>query len=240
MSLLTPSGGLVYHLRALRYRRSLWLPFRRALSEWLDARLPEGKEIVLVGPSAGHCLPLTKLRRASKLVMLEPDPVARRLLALRLRGPALELEARDLLFEPMLSGGAGLDALLERRPHATLLFCNVLGQLHFGVSDADERRFQTEFRRRVWPALQNRAWLSFHDRWSLDQAAGSAGPARLDFERSPSDAELGEAWFGREGAPLAVLDHGTASLFPQHLPRRYLAWQITPGALHIVEAVASR
>jgi hypothetical protein len=36
-----------------------------------------------------------------------------------------------------------------------------------------------------------------------------------------------------------VLDHSTRELFPVELARVYLGWQLTPQALHVVEAVAS-
>src|SRR5215216_4794788 len=76
MSLFTPSGGLVYHARALRHRSGLWAPFRRAVDEWLAEALPPADELILVGPSAGHCLPLERLARFRRLLVLEPDPVA--------------------------------------------------------------------------------------------------------------------------------------------------------------------
>ncbi len=239
MSLLTPSGGLVYHLRALRYRSSLWAPFRASLASWLGSlRLAAASELLLVGPSAGHCLPLSWLERFERLTLLEPDPVARRLLALRLPRKQLEVEARDLLLAPLLSGSAGLDAVLERRPGAAVLFCNVLGQLHFALSDEQQQRFQTEFARRIVPALSGRAWASFHDHWSLEWSSGAAAvPGRASFGGRPSDAALAEAWFGQEGPTVTVIDHGTGQLFPATLTHEYFSWQITPSALHVIEAV---
>jgi hypothetical protein len=62
----------------------------------------------------------------------------------------------------------------------------------------------------------------------------------LDFDHQPTEDELGAAWFGQHGPPVTVLDHGTRALFPSALPRRFFSWQITPRALHIVEAVAGR
>jgi hypothetical protein len=237
--LLTPSGGLVYHLRALRYRSTLWLPFRRALADWLARHVSESEVLVLVGPSAGHCLPLAQLGRAQKLVVLEPDPLARRLLAQRLAPRALLAEPRDLLVQPLLSGKPGLDTLLERWPAASVLFCNVLGQLHFELDDAQQARFTAEFRRRVWPALRERAWASFHDRWSFDCPRDAAAePGSLHFERLPNDQQLAEAYFGAEQPAVTALDHGTTELFPETLPRDYLSWRITPRAQHLVEAVA--
>jgi hypothetical protein len=238
LALFSPSGGLVYHLRALRYKSGLWAPFRSALGAWLVQHLPPSEELVLVGPSAGHCLPLPHLTRFERVLVLEPDPSARWLLARRLGSTRIELEKRDLLVEPLLSGKPGLDSLLQQRPAASLLFCNVLGQLHFDLSDEQQLRWQSEFRRRLWPLLAGRRWASFHDYWSLDRGSREPCPTALDFERQPSSDELGVAWFGPHGAPVTVLDHGTGTLFPAALPRRYFSWQLTPAALHLVEALA--
>ena len=238
MSLFTPSGGLVYHLRALRYRGGLWAPYRAALAAWLERCLPLAEELILVGPSAGHCLPLARLARFGRLLLLEPDPVARRLLQLRLPGARFAVEHRDLLLGPLLSGGPGLDTLLARRPHAAVLFCNLLGQLHWDLPDDEQLRFRAEFRRRVWPLLAGRGWASFHDRWSLEGERSQPLAATLRFDHLPSDDELGVACFGSAGAPVTALDHGTSQLFPAALPRSYFGWQLTPSALHVVEGVS--
>ncbi len=238
MSLFTPSGGLVYHARALRFRDGLWAPFREALADWLARHLPVTDELILVGPSGGHCLPIEHLSRFGRLLVLEPDPLARRILALRLPRARLMVEHRDLLVQPLLSGGVALDALLQRRPHAAVLFCNLLGQLHLELSEQAQTHFQAELRRRVVPLLDGRPWASFHDRWSLDRGLDQPIPALRRFERQPDDDELGAALFGPTGAPITVLDHGTSSLFPETLSRSYFSWQITPKALHVVEGVS--
>jgi hypothetical protein len=237
VSLFTPSGGLVYHVRALRYRGGLWAPFRAALAGWLAQQLPPGEELILVGPSGGHCLPLAQLAGFRRLVALEPDPLARRILQARVSPARLEFEHRDLLLEPLLSDGVGLDALLERRPQASVLFCNLLGQVQIGLSEEEQQRFEAEFRRRLLPLLAGRAWASFHDRWALDREPGEPAPPTLSFERLPSDEELGVAFFGATGAPVTAFDHATSALFPEALPRSYFSWQLTPQALHIVEGV---
>lgn len=237
MSLFTPSGGLVYHLRALRYRDGLWAPYRAALAAWLEGVLPLADELILVGPSAGHCLPLARLGRFGRLVVLEPDPLARRLLQLRLPDAGFVFEHRDYLLAPLLQGGPGLDGVLARRPRASVLFCNLLGQLHWELPEKEQQRFHAQFRRRIVPLLAGRAWASFHDRWSVDGAPPQPLATPLFFERRPSDDELGVACFGVSGAPVTALDHGTSQLFPQDLPRQYFGWQLTPRALHIVEGV---
>lgn len=236
--LFTPSGGLAYHARAVRYRARLWAPYRAALAEWLETRLPLGEELILVGPSAGHCLPLQQLARFRRIFVLEPDPVARWLLASRLGGAPIHVERRDLLLNPLLTGSVGLDAVLDRHPRASLLFCNLLGQLLCDLSDDDEARFKAAFQARILPRLDGRSWASIHDRWSLDRDAAEPTPLQLSFPKYPSDHELGVAYFGPSGAPVTALDHAVSGLFPEAWPRCYFSWQITPRALHVIEAVS--
>jgi hypothetical protein len=239
MPLFTQSGGLVYHARALRYRNGLWAPFRRSVADWLSRALPPAEELLLVGPSGGHCLPLEQLKRFGRISVLEPDPIARWLLRSHLAPAQLEFEHRDLLVEPLLSGRAGLDDLLQQRPRASVLFCNLLGQVQLELSNQHQARFQQEFQRRVLPQLAGRRWASFHDRWSLDRDVEEPTvPASIELDHVPSDEELGVACFGPEGAPVIVLDHSTSELFPEAGPRGYFSWQITPKALHIVEALS--
>ncbi len=233
---LTPSGGLAYHLRALRYRSTLWGPFRAAVADWLSQALPVAQELILVGPSAGHCLPLEQLGAFRRVLVLELDPLARWLLRQRLGRAQVEMVEHDLLVQPLLSGRRGLDEVLAERPGAALLFCNVLGQVPLSLSEAQQAQFRTAFQRRLLPALGGRRWASFHDRWSLDAPAVLPPPA-LVFAQAPSDDELAAACFGSTGPPLSVLDHGSAGLFPETGPHRYMIWQLTPAAVHVVEAV---
>jgi hypothetical protein len=240
LGLFTPTGGLVYHARALRYRDGLWAPFRGALATWLVHCLPPNDELILVGPSGGHCLPLAQLRRYRRLIALEPDPLARSILRGRVSPVRLEVEHRDLMLAPLLSGARGLETLLERRPEASLLFCNLLGQVQIDLAEEQQERFQAEFKRRLLPLLAGRFWASFHDRWSVnrDQHAAPAPPLTLSFESRPGDEQLGCAYFGAAGAAVTAFDHGASALFPAAWPRRYFSWQLTPRALHVVEGVS--
>jgi hypothetical protein len=240
--LFSQSGGLVYHARAWRLAHTLWQPFRASVAEWLAAQLPAADELILVGPSAGHCLPLEQLAGFRRVLVLDPDPLARWLLARRLRSynakVIVEEEARDQLLTPLLTDAPGLEQVLERRPQAALLFCNVLGQLHFGLNEEQQIALPRNFRRRIGPQLGKRAWASFHDRWSLDSA--EVLPLHASFAERPSDDELGRRFFGAAGPAVEVLDHGTAELFATELPRRYFSWRVTPSAAHIVEALPAR
>lgn len=238
MALFSQTGGLVYHWRAHRQRERLWLPFRRAVEAWLVQALPPANELILVGPSAGHCLPISHLARFRNILLLEPDGLARYLFGRRVSEPVISHRSEDLLLRPLLDGRQGLDQLLRERPGASLVFCNVLGQLEFGLSGGEHTAWRAAFRRRIWPELAGRPWASFHDRWSMDRAASEpALPVEVRFDRAPSDEQLGAALFGDAGAAVEVLDHGTSDLFPETAPRRFFTWQLTPSALHVVEAL---
>jgi hypothetical protein len=78
MPLLHPSGGLVYHWRAWRWRRTPWAPFHDQVRRWLTDWRPEAGQLVLVGPSGGYALSSQFLERFRKITVLEPDDLARR------------------------------------------------------------------------------------------------------------------------------------------------------------------
>lgn len=65
---LSPSGGLTYHLRALRWRRRLWAPFRAQVAAWLAAWQPPCSELLLLGPSAGYTLDPAFLSRFAAIL----------------------------------------------------------------------------------------------------------------------------------------------------------------------------
>ena len=84
-ALISESGGLLWHAKALLRHRSLWSDFNnrvgRFLSDW-QAELefggglrPEG--LILLGPSGGWCLPTEGfIESFPDLIAVDPDPVA--------------------------------------------------------------------------------------------------------------------------------------------------------------------
>ncbi|MFN8544913.1 MAG: hypothetical protein U0807_12035 [Candidatus Binatia bacterium] len=228
MALLGPAGGLVYHWRALRHRRRLWSRFTTPLAGWLAEWTPPEPALLLVGPSAGWCLPAAFLARFATIDAIEPDPLARVLLARRFPGVAARVRwhARD----PFASAAA-LAALGRDFPDHALLLANVLGQLR----DVHPGR---PWRAGLAPLLAGRSWASFHDRLSC------ALPLHLDdvsepFPPTVRDEEL-LARFHAGPLPnvVEVDDHETADLFPD-CPRRYLVWVLRPGRFHLIELVRS-
>jgi hypothetical protein len=238
---LNPAGGLRYHVRAWASGER-WDGFRASLASWLAELELGSSRALLVGPSAGYTFPDAFLRRFSDVTVLEPDPIAGFLLTRRLRRlgiPELKLEPRDQLISPLIDGGPGLIELLDADPERALVFGNVLGQTGFLLGDADFERFKSAFRERLWPRLEGRGWLSFHDRLSGNLAPTFSGrfcaPQRLD------DASVLRELYpaNADGATVELFDHRSDGFFPSTLPHTYFAWPIDRTRHHLIEAVAS-
>jgi hypothetical protein len=240
LSWLNPAGGLRFHARAL-FGAQRWAPFQAALAGWLATFQPRVTRAVLVGPSAGYSFPDAFLQRFSGLTVLEPDPIAGRLLLRRLRRlgvSELRVESRDLLIAPLLDGSPGLCELLEADPEQALVFGNLLGQARFLCPEPAFDQFKSAFRRRLVPLLDSRAWLSFHDRLSGPLAPSFSAPF-LASQRLDDAAVLRELYPERgAGSPLTLFDHHSDGFFPESLPHAYFSWQIDATRHHLIEGVA--
>lgn len=239
-ALFNIAGGVRYHLRARRYARKLWEPFRWALGEWLLQWQPSEKVLVLVGPSAGYNLQPFVLERFEHVVVLEPDPIARWLFSRRIakapleRHPRLELVAEDhLVHHP-----ERLSALCERTG-AALLFSNVLGQVSVLLEAEGKAGELPRVKEAVRAALAGRSWASFHDRVSGSMVPTLEAPVRAP-ARWSDDEVLASAYYGSDASADPELhDHQTEGFFPSELPHTYLRWELEPGSYHLIEAVAS-
>ncbi len=224
---LHPSGGLVYHGRAWRWRRTLWAAFHDQVRRWLTDWRPAARPLVLVGPSGGYALTSQFLERFAPITVLEPDPLARRILARRFPEHAFAWRSGE-----RLARAGGFRWLADSHPDAAFLFCNLLGQLPQGAGAG--------FDRRAWlselePALSGRAWASWHDVASTDRPPDRHDALSLA-GALPLDAVLAHYWRGGE---LAIHDHGCDGLCPAR-PRAYALWPLRPGRWHLVEWLACR
>lgn len=221
---LRRSGGLWWHLRAMRYSR-LHDPFKRSIAGFLEAWSPGVTELILVGPSAGWCLPHPFLHRFSRLMLIDLDTSApflftvRHARALRQAGVRIEWRHEDLV--------RCLPEALSVRPSAAVLFCNVLGQL--ALERDDHERCLT-----LLPGwLTGRSWASFHDRFSaILPPAGGSGDPRPFVSRAPMDA----AMLRRLACGGEWTDHCTGGVLPEGTSRHYLPWRIIPERFHWIEA----
>lgn len=214
--LLDPSGGLVYHLRAARHRHGLWAPFHAEVARWLGDWQTGRRTLVIVGPNAGYALPAGFLSRFERVVALEPDPLARRLLARRPDAERLRFDTLDCLTTP-----DGLARLAKRYPEAAILFSNVLGQIQ---APADN-----------WAALLARhlaghAWASYHDVISTGARPGRIEGCTVTAPES-LDGTLAHFWEDKE---ISVVDHETLHMGGSET-LRYALWQITRKRWHLVE-----
>lgn len=220
-ALLDDSGGLSYHFRALRYRRSLWQPFTRQVALWLGAWQPPEDTLVIIGPNAGYTLDAAFLGRFTRIVILEPDPLARWLLARRFPACRFEHEVLDCC-----AGVHGPAMLRARFPGAAFLFSNLLGQL---IDRIDPR----------WPAalldaMQGASWASYHDLAACSEAPRRDSALKLKGSET-LEAILQRYWpgdaSGRGGRERRIHDHGSF----EQLPAQACApWSITPRQHHLV------
>lgn len=235
------AGGLNYHLRARKFAKKLWEPFRWSLGQWLLAWAPPEPQLVLVGPSAGYNLQPFLLERFERVIVLEPDPLARWLLRRRLArvplDPRPELEFIGI--DHLVRHPERLRSLLEQLGPAALLFSNILGQITGLLDEERPGPALDAIRAGVRAALPGRSWASFHDRVSGPLSPSIEGLVSSDHRWS--DAELLErAYETRGGQPLVELfDHDTGGFFPEDLPHTYLRWEFGPGHFHLIEAVCT-
>jgi hypothetical protein len=224
--LLHPSGSLSYHLRAWRWRRTLWAPFHAELRRWLTDWRPDSNHLVLIGPSGGYAFTAQFLDRFARISVLEPDPLARWLLRRRFPGAAFDWQDSEFRPESLPRSG-GFARLAAAYPDAAFLFCNLLGQELQGQA--------ADFNLCAWlaecePALTGRYWASWHDLVSTTRAPDRQPRLRLD-HAIPLDELLARFW---HGGSLEISDHATAGLCPQ-APRRYGIWHLAPGRYHLIE-----
>lgn len=216
--LLSRSGGLVYHLRALRHARRLWSPFRQAVGDWLQAWSPPRRRLLLIGPSAGYMLCDRFLERFDEIVASEPDPLARLLLRRRLAG---RLRSADF---DALGGGTPLRVLRAHRADAAVLFCNVLGQVAAPAGQSWRALLAAE--------LGDMHWASFHDVVSTTRSPRrDCTPCRGHGESL--ERVLANFWPGGE---LPLTDHDTFDLGAGS-PAGYALWSLAPGRHHLIEWV---
>jgi hypothetical protein len=226
-SLLTPSGGLEWHLRALRRRGRDWAAFRDAVAAWLDGWRPARTGLLLLGPSAGWCLPDRFLTRFRRIDAVDLDPLAPPLFR-ALHGRTLAAAGATLAFT---RGDAldDLETLLARHPEHAVLFANVLGQRRWHRPDV--ARTEAELAG-LAARLAGHSWASFHDRLSGRARDLPATPHGFDCIGALAPDDLAR----RVGASGEWLDHLTTHVLPDDAARRILPWTLRPGRIHWVEA----
>ena len=218
------TGGLVWHLRALRARTGLWQTFRDDVERWLANWQPQTSSLVIIGPSAGWCLPVSFLTRFAQIHCVDIDPLASWLFqsvhggALKPAGVTINWSRDDFFDAPA--------RILSAYPASAVLLANVAGQRCFQLKDAQATELNLK---EVRAALSGRDWASFHDR--LSAPGFNVLPVR-EWSEQISGVQILE----RYGLSGEWLDHLTGDILPASVTRRIIPWRFSTGRVHLVEA----
>jgi hypothetical protein len=231
MGFFSTTGGLVYHWRALRFRKNEWAPFRQKVSTFLDAWNPPEKELLILGPSGGHTLPSDFLERFDQVTLSDPDPLARIVFRRNHFDVKTKWLKEDLIFKDGIYAPTLLQTYLTQHPKTAVLFSNMLGQLGLVHSDLEALKNWFEA---LKPTLDQHSWASYHDLFSLD--AGSNFPREIkgDVTKSLWD------WASKRGLPVEIVDHGTSELFSNPPAPEAFVWHLSRRRVHIVGTFSHR
>lgn len=248
--LLSFSGGLTYHLRALRYQNSLWLPFKATLRDWLTQWNPSERRLTILGSSAGHCFPFETLSRFDSITLNDPDRFATKLFIQRasrwISPDQIQLSTDDLL-SPDANGQfdwslteEGLDKFRD----TALLFTNCLGQIPFLSPLPEEHPVERNvarfipWRRELEKHLARRtgSWCTYHDVYSSDVAPGILAPTPLDADRYANFSARNVFQNDDTSDPITLQDHFMEGFMPTH-PRHRMSWQLLPKRWHLIEGL---
>jgi hypothetical protein len=245
------SGGIGYHLAALRYTSRLWRPFREKLSTELRRRFvdPGQTDLVIIGPSGGYCFDLDLVSEFRSVVAIDIDPIGGKLFEFRLgfsrrknASGKFRFLRRDF-FSDLASSGWKIEKWLEKNSiprAATFLFSNVLGQLELLYDDTQMAEIDQGLLE-VFSSMKN-PWVSFHDRFSFE----ASEPIQFEsaFEKRPSSASLAQEWLQHRD-----LKTRTVSTVHEHElgkwidrvdgPFRYLTWRLASRHVHLIEVCGS-
>jgi hypothetical protein len=227
----SPAGGVVYHLRALKYSSRLWQPFRLQLETWLQGWNPPEKRLVLIGPSAGYSLNRAWLSRFDEIICLDPDRLAKTLFIARLRPHKLIWSLENYLeLKTPKEQMQGFGKFIESYSDSAVLFSNFLGQLHLMTDTWPWKTGVTQI-------LNGHSWASYHDRVSGPLPPKFTPPYRSTARLS--DALIIEKLYSTPPEDVELIDHDTDGFFPKAREHTYLTWQLRPHWYHLIEAVHS-
>jgi hypothetical protein len=244
-SVFNAAGGLSYHWLALRYQKKLWRPFHSELAKLLKTWEPKSGDLVLVGPSAGYSLPTDFLRRFTKVLVNDVDPVARSLFRLN------HFLAKHLQFDPedhfqlekiradygnktMVPEDAiqiektideSLGKFFSVHKNCAFLFCNILGQIPILLRGHLEESGIEMVMKAIAQALRRHEveWASYHDVYSW---VGS-GTVTVDkhFNVQVSTAK-------------SIFDHGTKVFWQSN--SKPMIWNLSPKQGHVIAWVTGQ
>ena len=238
-----PSGGALYHLRALRRQRN-WAPFSShlarwvvdAITTWLAARWLDGwgaqPQLILIGPSAGYTLPSPWICRFSSILAYDLDPLAPWLFSRRHNLAQIEFKRQDLFWEKGELSMQALDEILIAHPRATVLFCNVLGQIPLEGHASEEQ--WNSFLTRLRSRLDGFQWASYHDLYSVTPLPlEQHDRVVLEFART---GDIRQA-LRHLPKKLEVTDHLMCGNWSAGLEKAWFPWSLSRNCLHVIEGI---
>jgi hypothetical protein len=235
------SGGTVWHWRAWR-RKTDWQATSQAIAHYHQSEGPKGGELLLLGCSAGWMLPSSWLKRFSRLIAVDPDPLAAWLFRIRHQGlQGLEWKKLNALED--------LDTLLKLHPNAAILFDNMLGQqalisVDEGRCSENELAALESMLSELQVRLRGRTWGSLHDRLSgpiimapdqYTKYITSPFVRRSDKHRSNNELMSDLAAIDGLKAQGEWLDHLTSGVFIDERARAYVLWPFARDYWHWLE-----
>ena len=221
---------LRWHLRAWG-AQGRWARTRAAIADWLAEAPEDFDDLLLFGASAGWMMDDAFLARFRRIDAIDLEWAAgplfrlRHAQVLRRRGILLRFHTTEAL--------DSLERFLALRPHALVLFDNVLGQYTLTCRDVAQAEATLGA---VARRLAGRTWGSIHDALS--------GPGqRLPRSAEPAPRRLGpgEPWpdqalLDAVGGTSTWRDHLTRGVLPAGTASQLLPWQLVPGYWHWLQA----
>jgi hypothetical protein len=229
--LFSESGGITYHMRALRHKDTLWLSYRTEVADFLNNWQTKSSTLLLIGPSAGYSLPTEFLRRFDEIFAVDPDRLAPYFFKKNHRKLNVHWRQQDYFKDKKKQFNLeGLQDLLSEYKDSAVLFCNMWGQ--FPLIYPDFRIIAES--KDLSQLLAGREWASYHDKLSAPMVP-TGDIKELDGSKEPASNEKLAGYYAKY--PMGPLsEHATERLF-QAGEFNYFWWQVRPGFFHIIEAV---
>jgi hypothetical protein len=233
--MFNPSGGLGYHLRAIR-KKQLWVGHQNAVAQWLKSWHLNAEKLLLIGPSAGYSLPDEFLSQFRQVDAIDPDPLAPNLFRRIHRNINIKWHTKTALLDlhQQISNHA-LPELASAFPNHVFLFCNILGQLRTSAPSQPDQL--NSFHMQLQQLNHSHNWASYHDLWSGQGRSNEAG-FRICAANLSNKITESVQFYKKCLNKNEVIDHLTAQLFENIEVTRYQwLWQITEKQLHCIEGV---
>lgn len=213
-------------MRAFRNRRH-WRAFRAEIAAWLESWPHRREKLLLLGPSAGWCLPTPFLGTFREIRLVDFDPLAP-FFFYALHGRYLRRQ-KTAVFWKKSNFIDEFERILREHPEHAVLFGNTLGQHRLHCRDIASAEADIAA---LAGKLQGRPWASFHDRLSCEWSPRRNTPRAFSHLGRLSSVDLAR----RYDVAAEWTDHLTEGLLPTDMPCVYLPWHIEQGRLHVVEA----